>query len=99
MKKLIAILLIAVLALSLTACGGGSTGAKSETGLWKVTYPDGRVEYYDVFENGSEKLSVRPAQASIKGLRMPLDFFSPSGMISSISSLSKSTDSVKCSLA
>ena len=60
MKKLIAILLIAVLALSLTACGGGSTGARGETGLWKVTYPDGRVEYYDVFENGSEKTSVRP---------------------------------------
>ena len=39
------------------------------------------------------------AHASISGLRIPLDFFSPSGMSSSISSFSKSTDSVKCSRA
>jgi|GEM_PF-4343190 len=64
MKKIIAILLIAVLCVSLTACGGGSTGARPETGRWKVTYSDGQVAYYEVFENGSEKLSVRPVISS-----------------------------------
>lgn len=66
MKKLLAIILAAIMVFSFTACGGGSSSAKGSkgTGLWKVTYPDGRIAYYDIFENGSEKLSVRPVTAA-----------------------------------
>ena len=46
---------------------------------------------------GRETADDRRAQASISGVRGPLCFFSPSGVSSSTSSLSKSMGSVKCS--
>ncbi len=73
MKKLIAILLVAVMVFSFAACGGGSSGSKG-TGLWKVTYPDGRIEYYDVFDNGSNLLSVTLV-VNKEGSRNILDLF------------------------